>query len=317
MLRTRFCFSASVLVFSLAACSSDDDASDATVNANQPAAGRGGSAGAAAGSGGGGSAGAPSAAAGAGGATDEGASGEGQGTDIGLEPGATDEPAGAGDGDNGGPERGSDAGASSTDAGSNVTPEEGSLSFFVSSQNNTGDLGGLAGADAICQTLAEAAGSARTWAAYLSADDGGNGQPVNARDRIGAGPWFNAAGVMLAADLAALHALPSGDPAVFLDENGERINGQWAGSPTPNQHDVMTGSNADGTLLAGTTCNNWTSAGADIGGPRLGHADGLGPGMNGAPPFNSWNSSHTAPNCTAAGLAQVGGAGKIYCFASD
>jgi hypothetical protein len=238
---------------------------------------------------------------------------ESQDPDIGLSPGNG---GAGGDGEGAGTDATDETPVAAGDAGA-VPSGDTSLSFFVTSQNNTGDLGGLAGADAICQALAEAVGSGRTWAAYLSADDGGGGQPVNARDQIGVGPWFNAAGVQLAADLDALHALPSGDPALFLDENGGRINGQWAGSPTPNQHDVMTGSNADGTLLAGTTCNNWTSAAADIGGPRLGHADGLGPGMNGAPPFNSWNSSHTAPNCSAAGLQQVGGAGKLYCFASD
>ncbi len=119
-----------------------------------------------------------------------------------------------------------------------------SISFFVTSQTNTGDLGGLDGADAICQTLAEAVGSTKSWAAYLSTD------VVNARDRIGTGPWRNAEGVMIAADLAALHSIPAGDTELFLDERGAQINGVWEGSPAPVQHDIMTGSDADGISLA-------------------------------------------------------------------
>jgi hypothetical protein len=191
-----------------------------------------------------------------------------------------------------------------------------SLSFFVSSQANTGNLGGLAGADAICTQLATASGSTgKTWHAYLSAENDGTGKPVNAKDRIGNGPWVNAKGVTVAADLAALSAMKDGNADVLLNEKGEKNPGQWAGSPTPVQHDIMTGSTLDGTLAAGTTCADWTSDSADIAGPTVGHSDGMGPMMNTAAPYNSWNSAHTAPNCSATGLAMVGGAGRIYCFA--
>jgi hypothetical protein len=190
-----------------------------------------------------------------------------------------------------------------------------SLSFFVSSaKSTTGNIGGLRGADALCQSLAQAAGAGnRTWRAYLSVDsdpDNGN-RPTDARSRIGNGPWFNANGVMVAANLTELHAR-TGDTAVFVDERAQRINGQWPGSPTPNEHDIMTGSNADGTLLAGFTCENWTSASTTARG-QVGHADGLGPGGSTAGALSSWNSAHSNTNC--ANTAPGGGAGRIYCFA--
>lgn len=191
-----------------------------------------------------------------------------------------------------------------------------SMSFFVSSQANTGNLGGLAGADAICTQLATAAGSTgKTWHAYLSVEKDATGKPVNAKDRIGNGPWINSKGVTVAANLAALSAMTDGNADVLLNEKGEKNPGQWAGSPTPVQHDIMTGTQIDGTLAAGTTCADWTSEATDIAGPTVGHSDGMGPMMNTAPPYNSWNSAHTAMNCSAAGLAAVGGAGRIYCFA--
>jgi hypothetical protein len=172
------------------------------------------------------------------------------------------------------------------------------LSFFVSS------------ADARCQRLADAAGAgSRIWRAYLSAEAG----PVHARDRIGEGPWYNAQGALLAEDVAALHAL-TGNPELFLDEHGEKINGQWEGSPTPNQHDILTGSDAEGRLLAGKTCADWTSASAMLT-AQVGHSDGLGPNRNGAPPFNSWQSSHESAGCND--TAPRGGAGRIYCFAAE
>jgi len=190
------------------------------------------------------------------------------------------------------------------------------MSFFVSSQANTGNLGGLAGADKICTQLATAAGvTGKTWHAYLSVENDGTGKPVNAKDRIGNGPWVNSKGVSVAANLAALSAMTDGNADLLLNEKGEKNPGQWAGSPTPVQHDILTGTKLDGTLAAGTTCADWTSEAADIAGPTVGHSDGLGPMMNPAPPYNSWNSAHTAPNCSAAGLAMVGGAGRIYCFA--
>ena len=124
------------------------------------------------------------------------------------------------------------------------------MSFFVTSVTSvTGNLGGLAGADATCQRLGASAGQgARTWRAYLSVerDSASANQPVNARDRIGTGPWYNSNLALVANNLAELHSR-TGDAAVFLDERGQRINGQWTGSPSPVQHDILTGSNADGT----------------------------------------------------------------------
>jgi len=187
--------------------------------------------------------------------------------------------------------------------------------FFVTSQTSiTGNLGGVAAADATCQRLAAAAGQgSRTWRAYLSVerDASANNQPVNARDRIGGGPWYNANGALIANNLAELHAR-SGDASLFLDERGQRINGQWTGSPTPNQHDILTGSNADGTLMQGSTCADWTSA-SDTAVGQVGHADGLGPGQSTAGALASWNSAHANQNC--ADTAPRGGGGRFYCFA--
>jgi hypothetical protein len=156
------------------------------------------------------------------------------------------------------------------------------MSFFVSSATSvTGNLGGLAGADATCQRLATAVGEgSRTWRAYLSVErDASNGnQPTHARDRIGNGPWRNANSVVIANNVAELHAR-SGDSAVFIDEHGQKINGQWTGSPSPVQHDILTGSNADGTLAPGLTCSDWTSAADTVAG-QVGHSDGLGPGQS-------------------------------------
>lgn len=191
------------------------------------------------------------------------------------------------------------------------------LSFFVTSDKSmTGDLGGLPGADARCQALAKAVGAGgRTFHAYLSVehDPANGGAATDARDRIGKGPWYNAKGALLAEDSAALHA-QSGDPELFLDENGDKINGQWEGSPTPNEHDVLTGSDPDGRVLPGKTCADWTSSSASVT-AQVGHTDGLGPNRNGAAPFNSWQSSHENMNC--ADTAPRGGAGRLYCFAID
>jgi hypothetical protein len=196
-----------------------------------------------------------------------------------------------------------------------TTPSGPSMSFFVSSATSaTGNLGGLSGADATCQRLAAAAGhGSRTWRAYLSVErDPANGnQPTHARDRIGAGPWYNAGLVLVATNLAELHAR-SGDAVVFVDERGQRINGQWTGSPAPVEHDVLTGSNADGTVAAGLTCADWTSDATDRVG-QVGHSDGLGPMQSTAGTLASWNSAHANQNC--ANTAPRGGAGRIYCFA--
>jgi hypothetical protein len=182
------------------------------------------------------------------------------------------------------------------------------MNFFVSSDTSaTANLGGLAGADARCQRLAAAVGQgAKTWRAYLSTAS----PATNARDRIGPGPYFNSQGMMLAADKDALHAR-SGDPALFIDEHGNRINGQWSGSPTPNQHDILTGSTAAGMIMTGNTCGDWT---ATTGSSQVGHSDGLGPSMNSAPPYNQWAGAHTG---MCGDTAPGGGAGRIYCFVGN
>ena len=191
----------------------------------------------------------------------------------------------------------------------------GGMTFFVSSATSvTGNLGGLAGADATCSRLATAVGQgSRTWRAYLSVErDASNGnQPTNARDRIGTGPWRNVNNVVVANTVAELHAR-TGDAAVFLDERGQRINGQWTGSPSPVEHDILTGSNADGTLMPGLTCSDWTSASTTVA-AQVGHADGLGPGQSTAGALSSWNSAHANQDCS--NTAPRGGAGRIYCFA--
>jgi hypothetical protein len=196
-----------------------------------------------------------------------------------------------------------------------TAPSAPSMTFFVSSATSTtGNLGGLSGADATCQRLGAAAGEgSRTWRAYLSVErDSTNGnRATNARDRIGNGPWYNANHLVVANNLTELHAR-SGDAAVFVDERGTRINGQWSGSPSPVQHDILTGSAADGTLMPGLTCNDWTSADATLA-AQVGHADGLGPNQSSAGALASWNSAHANQNC--ADTAPRGGAGRIYCFA--
>jgi Protein of unknown function (DUF1554) len=189
------------------------------------------------------------------------------------------------------------------------------MGFFVSSATSTtGNLGGLRGADALCQSLASAAGfGSKTWRAYLSVerDADNSNRATDARSRIGNGPWLNANGVTVAADLTALHAR-KGDAAVFLDERGQRINGQWTGSPSPVQHDILTGSNSDGTLLMGFTCNDWTSDSTAIA-AQVGHSDGLGPNGDTSGALSSWNSAHANQNCS--NTVPRGGAGRIYCFA--
>ena len=203
----------------------------------------------------------------------------------------------------------------SDDSSTPTSPSGPSLSFFVSSATSvTGNLGGLAGADATCQRLASAAGQgSRTWRAYLSAErDPSNGnQRTNARDRIGTGPWYNANRALIANTVAELHA-HTGDAALFLDERGQRINGQWTGSPSPVEHDILTGSNADGTLAEGLTCADWTSDSATVA-AQVGHSDGMGPNQSTAGALSSWNSAHANQNC--ANTAPRGGAGRIYCFA--
>jgi hypothetical protein len=186
--------------------------------------------------------------------------------------------------------------------------QDAKMSFFVTSagSGDGANLGGLEGADAICQKLAEAAGSTgQTWRAYLSAEG------VNARDRIGAGPWFNAKGVEIAKDVASLHSdanAISKDTA--LTEKGEIVKGR---GDQPNQHDILTGSNADGTLAAGQTCNDWTSNGD--GAAMVGHSDRMG--LDESAQAKSWNASHPSRGCSQDALVGTGGNGYFMCFAAQ
>jgi hypothetical protein len=188
------------------------------------------------------------------------------------------------------------------------------MSFFVSSaKSKTGNLGGLQGADRICQTLAAAVRLGNNaWRAYLSVehDPNNNNQPTDARSRIGNGPWFNANGIMVAKDLADLHAR-KGDATVFIDERGQRIPGNWPGSPKPTEHDILTGSTSEGKVMAGRTCGDWTSEASDMQ-AQVGHSDGLGPGGDPSGRYAIWNSAHENGSC--ANTAPRGGAGRIYCF---
>jgi hypothetical protein len=202
------------------------------------------------------------------------------------------------------------AGAGATGAGGATA-----MTFFVTSDKSvTGNLGGLAGADKRCQDLAAAAGDgARTWHAYLSVAMGPGGTPVNAKDRIGAGPWHNAKGALIANNVTELHgATRSGDHTLYITEMGGDVNGNWVGSPKPVEHDILTGSNIDGTLKPNETCKDWTST-ANADKAWVGHADGLGPGADPTPPYNSWNSAHENGGCD--NTAPKGGAGRLYCFA--
>lgn len=177
--------------------------------------------------------------------------------------------------------------------------------FITSSGSGTGDVGGLTGADQRCQALAKATGAGnRMWRAYLSTTGPGG---VNARDRIGAGPWYNVKGVLIAQGMADLHsdkANINNDTA--LDEQGRTINSAGA----PNRHDILTGSTTEGRATD-MTCQNWTSSGA--GTAMLGHHDRLARGNPGSP----WNSAHTSQGCSAENLRATGGAGLLYCFAAD
>jgi hypothetical protein len=191
-----------------------------------------------------------------------------------------------------------------------------SMGFFVTSaKSKTGNLGGLAGADKICQSLAAAVGLGdKTWRAYLSAerDPANNNNPTNARDRIGNGPWFNANGLMVGNDLADLHAR-RGNSILLVDERGQMIPGNWPNSPKPTEHDILTGSSAEGTLMPGKTCDSWTSESTDLK-AQIGHLDGIGLGGNTAGATALWNSAHENRGCND--TAPGGGAGRFYCFAA-
>jgi hypothetical protein len=192
------------------------------------------------------------------------------------------------------------------------------MSFFVTSVGlgDGGNLGGLAGADKHCQTLAQAVGAGnRTWRAYLSQTAAGTTLPVNARDRIGSGPWYNAKGVIIAANVDELHGDSQRDrnnirKPIALNEKGEVVLGS---GDTPNVHDILTGSDSHGRALIGrpdvTTCGNWTSNGA--GNAMVGHHDRLGG------PNSSWNAVHLTNGCSQQNLVSTGGAGLLYCFVGN
>ncbi|MBH98946.1 MAG: hypothetical protein CMM56_10915 [Rhodospirillaceae bacterium] len=186
------------------------------------------------------------------------------------------------------------------------------MSFFITSNGpgNGGDLGGIEGADAHCQMLAESAGAGeRTWRAYLGTErEGGRG--VDARSRIGTGPWYNAAGTLIAVNLDDLHLSNNIVRNTSLDENGNRVLGR---GDSQNRHDILTGAMSDGTAFfpddADHTCNNWTSS--DEGSAMVGHFDRQGGGNT------SWNAAHQSRSCSQSDLQATGGDGLFYCFAAD
>ena len=202
--------------------------------------------------------------------------------------------------------------------GAPVQAQQNAMTFFVTSEGpgKGGDLGGLAGADAHCAKLATAAGSTgKTWKAYLSTQGAG---AVNAKDRIGRGPWQNAKGVVVAKDVADLHGASNNlTKQTALNEKGEVINGR---GDTPNRHDALTGSQPDGTAFTGSddrTCGNWTSS--TTGAAMVGHTDRTG--LDESAPAKSWNSSHPSRGpgggCTQADFKSTGGDGLFYCVAAN
>ncbi|RWO08491.1 MAG: hypothetical protein EOS07_15045 [Mesorhizobium sp.] len=189
-----------------------------------------------------------------------------------------------------------------------ASSQDATMSFFVTSvgSGKGADLGGLAGADAHCASLAEAAGvTGKTWHAYLSTSD------TDARDRIGTGPWFNAKGVKIADDVASLHSDANAiTKQTALNEKGEVVNGR---GDKPNRHDVLTGSKPDGTKIADQTCGDWTLSGAE-GAAMTGHHDRTG--LDDSAAAKSWNSSHASRGgCSQEALRSTGGDGLLYCFA--
>jgi hypothetical protein len=191
--------------------------------------------------------------------------------------------------------------------------------FFVTSvgSGKGADLGGLEGADRHCQSLAEAAGiRGKMWRAYLSTQATGGAAAVNAKDRIGRGPWQNAKGTIIAKDVADLHSAGNNlTKQTALTEKGEPVKGR---GDQPNEHDMLTGSQPDGTAFAGSqdmTCGNWTKSGTE-GTAMLGHHDRTG--LDESPPAKSWNSSHASRGgCSQDALKSTGGAGLFYCFAAN
>jgi hypothetical protein len=196
-------------------------------------------------------------------------------------------------------------------------PQFPNMTFFITSTSGPkgADFGGLAGADRHCQTLAARAGAGgKTWRAYLSVQAVGGATAVNARDRVGKGPWVNAIGVQIAANVDDLHADTNKiDNETGLTETGRRIPGVGF---VVNQHDVLTGSTADGRAPPAdkdATCGNWTKSGE--GAAIVGHSDRKGLRYNA--PSISWNSAHPSRGCSADNLKSSGGAGLLYCFAAN
>lgn len=196
------------------------------------------------------------------------------------------------------------------------------MTFFVTSTGpgKGADLGGLAGADLHCTTLARNAGAGdRSWRAYLSTQAAALNDPnfVNARDRIGAGPWQNVKGVVIARNVDELHSPASRlNKETAVDERGQVVNGR---TDRPNKHDILTGSRPDGTAFPGApfadmTCGNWTKSGTE-GSAMLGHHDLVGPIDNAW--AKSWNSAHPSRGCHPDGLKSTGGDGLLYCFATN
>ena len=194
-------------------------------------------------------------------------------------------------------------------AGSAAAAQDASMSFFVTSENpgEGGNFGGLEGADAHCAALAEQAGvTGKTWRAYLSTG------AEDARDRIGAGPWINAAGETIADSVEGLHGDNNLTKETALNEIGEQVNGR---GDTPNRHDILTGSTPEGTVAEGMTCEDWTSSAEDTAG-MVGHHDRMG--LDDTPPSKSWNSSHSSRGgCGLEALRGTGGDGLLYCFAAS
>jgi len=190
------------------------------------------------------------------------------------------------------------------------------MTFFVTSvgAGKGADFGGLEGADKYCQSLAATAGAGgKAWRAYLSTQASGSAPAVNAKDRIGKGPWQNAKGVVIAKDVAELHGTNNLTKQTALTEKGDVVNGR---GDTPNKHDVLTGSQPDGTAFAtgdDKTCGNWTKSGE--GSAIVGHSDRTG--LDTTPPALSWNSSHPTRGCSDPALVTTGGAGLLYCFVAN
>jgi hypothetical protein len=203
------------------------------------------------------------------------------------------------------------------DGAKKASSQKNSMSFFITSKGSGkgGDLGGLKGADAHCQELAKAAGAGnRTWHAYLSTQQSGGVKAVNARDRIGKGPWYNAKGELIAKTVEDLH-IPDENKigrATGVDEKGGHVN---ARGEKPNKHDILTGSDSQGrawTVIEDMTCRNWTSS-SDQNHAQLGHFDREGNQTNA--PSRSWNMAHMSAGCSQPALVKTGGDGLFYCFA--